>query len=292
MELRVLNYFVEASRAENISRAAAKLHVSQPAMSKQLKLLEEELGQKLFKRSNYSIKLTAEGMLFRRRAEDILDMVHKTKSEFAAMDDDISGDVHIGCAESDSFKYVAQAAKILRDAHPGIRFHIYSGNNEDLDYRLEKGLLDFAVVLQSVDAEQFDFLPLPAPDVWGVVMRKDCTLAKKKRICLSDLAGLPLIMSREGMRNEYPSWFGAEFEKLDIAVTFNLFYNAAVMVREGLGFALSIDKIAKTDKESGLCFRPLSPKLTSTLRFIWKKYQRLSPAAALLLQEMKKRYAV
>ena len=290
MELRVLRYFVEAARAGNISRAAAALHVSQPAMSKQLRALEDELGQKLFKRTNYNILLTAEGMLFRQRAEDILAMVRQTKNEFETMGGDVSGDVYIGGAESEGFCCVARAMKMVREAHPKIRFHIYSGNREDLDYRLEKGLLDFVLTLQEADAEQFDALPLPVTDEWGVIMRKDAPLAKQEQVHAADLAGLPLILSREAMREEYPAWFGEMFSHLRPAVTFNLVYNAAVMAREGLGYLLSIGGLVDVGADSELCFRPLAPRMASPLCFVWRKHRPFSPAAELLLEEMRRRY--
>ena len=291
MELRVLNYFVEAAREENISRAAAKLHVSQPAMSKQLKALEEELGKKLFKRSNYRIELTAEGQIFKRRAEDILEMVNKTKIEFDTMDEDVAGDVYIGCAESDSIKYLAHIAKNLQNKYPNIHYHIYSGNGEDLYYRLESGLLDFSATLQNVDISKYEYLTLPTPDVWGVIMRKDSPLANKKFITREDLRELPLICSREALNEEYLKWFGTEFNKYSIVLTYNLLYNASIMVREGLGYAISIDKLIDTSENSEICFRPLYPELKSELRFIWKKYQLFSSAAELFLREMKKQYS-
>ena len=287
MEIRVLQYFVEAAREKNITKAAAKLHVSQPAMSKQLKQLEEELGKKLFKRSNYHIELTVEGQLFKRRAEEILEMVHKTKIEFEMMDNDVAGDIYIGCAESDSIKYLARAAKSLQNKYKNIHYHIYSGNGEDLYYRLEAGLLDFSVTAQTVDMTKYEYLKIPSPDIWGVIMRKDSLLAQKEKITVDDLHNLSLICSREAMNEEYLQWFGNDFEKLHISVTYNLIYNAAIMVREGLGYALSFDKLADTGVDSELCFRPLYPELKSELRLIWKKYQILSPAANLFLQQFK-----
>lgn len=290
MEIRVLKYFVEAAREKNISRAASKLHVSQPAMSKQLKALEEELGKKLFKRSNHHIELTVEGQLFKRRAEEILEMVHKTKVEFEIMDNEIAGDIYIGCAESDSIKYLAKVAKSLQDKYSKIHYHIYSGNGEDLSYRLEAGLLDFSVTTQKVDIAKYDHLAIPSPDTWGVIMRKDCPLAEKEKITVEDLRGLPLICSREAMNEEYLQWFGTEFDKFNISVTYNLIYNAAIMVREGLGYAISFDKLADTGYDSEICFRPLYPELKSELQLIWKKYQLLSPAADLFLKQFRQMY--
>ena len=286
MEFRVLNYFVEAAREGNISRAAAKLHVSQPAMSKQLKALEDELGKKLFYRSNYHIELTAEGRMFKRRAEDILEMVHKTKTEFETLDNDIAGDIYIGCAESDSIKYLARVAKNLQNKYPHIHYHIYSGNGEDLYYKLDQSLLDFSVTLQNVDISKYDYLTLPTPDRWGVIMRKDSPLSQKDCVTVEDLRGLPLICSREAMNEEYLKWFGSEFNKFNVILTYNLLYNASIMVREGLGYAISLDKLVDTGSESDLCFRPLYPELKSELHFIWKKYQLFNPAAELFLREM------
>ena len=287
MEIRVLEYFAEAAREKNITKAAAKLHVSQPAMSKQLKQLEEELGKKLFKRSNYHIELTVEGQLFKRRAEEILEMIQKTKVEFEMMDNEVAGDIYIGCAESDSIKYLARAAKSLQNKYPNIHYHIYSGNGEDLYYRLEAGLLDFSVTAQTVDISKYDYLEIPSPDIWGVIMRKDSPLAQKEKVTVEDLRGLPLICSREAMNEEYLKWFGNEFEKFNISVTYNLLYNAVIMVREGLGYALSFDKLADTGDNSEVCFRPLYPELKSSLQLIWKKYHLPSPAADLFLKHFK-----
>ena len=285
MELRVLEYFVEAAREENITRAAARLHVSQPALSKQIQSLELELGHKLFNRSGRT-ELTPEGRLFLRRAEDILEMVHKTKLEFETLSDSIVGDVHIGCAESDSIKYLARAIKRLQQTYPHIRYHLCSGNCEDLLHRLDGGLLDFSVTLQSVDIAKYDSVTLPTPDVWGVLMRRDSPLAVKQSITVDDLRELPLICSREAMNDEYLQWFGGEFKKFRVVITYNLLYNAAIMVREGLGYALSLDRLADTREGSELCFRPLEPRLISTLSLIWRKDQLLSTAASIFLREM------
>ena len=254
-------------------------------------MLEDELGKKLFKRSNYHIELTNEGRIFKQRAEDILEMVHKTKIEFETMDEDIAGDIYIGCAESDSIKYLARVAKNLQNKYPHIHYHIYSGNGEDLYYRLESGLLDFSVTLQNVDISKYDYVTLPTEDIWGVIMRKDSPLADKEFITREDLRNLPLICSREALNEEYLKWFGTEFNKYSISLTYNLLYNAAIMVREGLGYAISLDKLVDTGDNSEICFRPLYPELKSKLRFIWKKYQLFNPAAELFLREIQEQYS-
>ena len=255
-------------------------------MSKQLKMLEDELQQKLFQRTNYHIQLTAEGRIFKQRAEDILEMVNKTKNEFQTMKEDITGDIYIGCAESDSIKYLARTAKHLQKKYPNIHYHIYSGNGEDLYYRLDGGLLDFSVTLQEVDISKYDYLKLPAADIWGVIMRKDSPLAQKDYITAEDLKDMPLICSREAMNNEYLKWFGSNFNKSNIVVTYNLLYNAAIMVREGLGYAISIDKLITFDDNSELCFKPLYPELKSEIKLIWTKNHLFNSAAELFLREM------
>lgn len=291
MEIRVLRYFLEAAREESITRAAARLHVSQPTLSKQLKELEEELGQKLFVRTNYSIRLTDAGMLLRKRAEDILDMVDKTTDEFRSLEEDIAGDIHIGCAESDGIKYLARCFHTLRRSYPRIRYHLHSGNTEDIAGRLDRGILDFAVIVQDVDLSKYNYLELPYTDSWGIIMRKDSPLAVKKTIQMEDLLDLPLICSRQGMIVDYPRFLGEKVDSLNVVATFNLVYNAAILVREGFGYAFSFDKLADTGADSELCFRPLSPALESKMYVIWKKYQVFSPAAELLLTEMKEQFS-
>lgn len=177
MEIRVLRYFLEVAREESITRAAKQLHISQPTLSKQLKDLESELGKKLFVRSSFSVHLTDEGMLLRKRAEDILDMVDKTAEEFKALGQVAGGNIHIGCAESEGIKHLARRIKAVQKQYPRIRVHLYSGDTDDLSERLDRGLLDFAVIAQAVDLSKYNYLKLPGTDTWGVVMRKDAPLA-------------------------------------------------------------------------------------------------------------------
>ncbi|RDB62263.1 LysR family transcriptional regulator [Gordonibacter sp. 28C] len=291
MELRVLRYFLEVAREKSMTRAAVSLHVSQPTLSKQLKELEDELGRKLFVRSNYGINLTDEGMLLRKRAEDILDMADKTAEEFRALDDIAGGDIRIGCAESDSIKHLARCFKALNERCPNVRYHLYSGDTEEVASRLDRGLLDFAIVAQDVNLSRYNHLAVPDPDVWGVVMRKDDPLAAKEAIRVDDLLDLPLICSRQALTEDLPAWFGEKLDQVNIAATINLVYNATVMVREGLGYALSFDKLANTGADSDLCFRPLEPALRTGMNIVWKQYQQFTPIARLLLDEMTSRYA-
>lgn len=288
MELRVLRYFLEVAREESVTHAAQRLHVSQPTLSRQLKDLEDELGKRLFIRSNYSVKLTEEGMLLRKRAEDILEMTDKTLAEFKALDEINGGDIHIGCAESNGIAHFIQVIKSLQEKYPRIRYHFYSSGTEAVNERLDRGLLDFAIIVQEVDLSKYNYLKIPTYDQWGLIMRKDCPLAKHSCIHLNDLMDIPLILSRQAMGEEMPKWFGEMQDKLNIVATYDLLFNTSIMVRENLGYALGFDGLVNTGTDSDLCFRPLEPSLLSPMYIIWKKYQVFSPVASLLLGELKK----
>ncbi len=295
MELRVLRYFLTIAREGSITNAANVLHVTQPTLSRQIHDLEEELGQRLFVRGSRNMSLTAEGMILRKRAEEIISMVDKTEAEFHSMSNVVSGDIYIGGGETEAVKLIAQIVCELRSAYPEIHYHLYSGNAEDVTERLDKGLLDFGLLIQPADISKYDYLNIPAKDTWGVIMRKDSSLAEKETIRKEDLLNVPLICSRqviskERHRNEFAEWFGEDFDKLDIVTTFNLVYNAAIMVEAGVGYAITIDKIANTTESSSLCFRPLRPQLDSGLNVIWKKNQVFSAAAELFLEKLREHF--
>ena len=296
MEIRVLRYFLAIAREGSITGAANFLHVTQPTLSRQIHDLEEELGQKLFTRGSHNMTLTAEGMILRKRAEEIISMVDKTEAEFISMEHIVGGDIYIGGGETEAIKLVARIAKKLRETYPAIHYHLYSGNAEDVTERLDKGLLDFGILIQPANISKYDYLNIPAKDTWGVVMRKDSPLAEKETIRREDLLDVPLICSRQVMlrersHNEFIAWFGDDFDKLNVVTTFNLFYNAAIMVDSGMGYAISLDKLANTSEESNLCFRPLEPKLESGLNIVWKKYQVFSSAAGLFLERLRESFA-
>ncbi|ADU21280.1 LysR family transcriptional regulator [Ruminococcus albus] len=295
MEIRVLRYFLTIAREGSITSAAEQLHITQPTLSRQIKDLEDELGQKLFHRSSHSMKLTQEGFILRQRAEEIVAMVDKTSAEFLSMDKPLAGDIYIGGGETLAVSLIADLIAELRKEYPDIRYHLYSGNEADVTEHLDRGLLDFGILVQPADLTKYDCIHLPAEDIWGVVMRKDAPLARKKKITRADLLDLPLIMSRQVLvtkskGNDFIDWFGEDFDKLNIVTTFNLMYNAALMVKAGVGYAVSIDGIVNTDSESDLCFRPLMPKMTSGLDLIWKKYQAFSPAAEMFLDRLQERF--
>lgn len=287
MELRVLQYFMAVAREQSISAAAESLHLSQPTLSTQLKALEEELGKQLLIRGSKGsrkVTLTEEGMLLRKRAEEILELVKKTENEIAAEEETIVGEVCIGAGETQNVRLFARAAKKLRERYPHIRYHIRSGNAEFVLEHLEKGLIDFGLLYGAADPQKYDFLPLPAADRWGVLMRRDAPLAQKETIAPQDLWEEPLILSGEQQGNQDTlRWLGRDLSRLHIAATYNLLYNASLLVSEGVGYALCFEGLVNTDGESDLCFRPLSPPMASAACIVWKKYQVFPRAARAFL---------
>lgn len=295
MEIRVLRYFLAVAREGSITKAANSLHLTQPTLTRQLQDLEKELKQRLLMRGKHKVTLTPEGLILQKRAQEIVDMVEKTEAEFQSISDTISGDIYIGGGETDSMKYVAEIIKEIQEDYPAIKFHLYSGNAEDVMEKLDRGLLDFGILIQPVDLSRYDHLELPERDTWGVIMRSDSPLAEKNEITLNDLVEIPLLASRQ-MSPKYSKdsgfldWFGDKYNDLNIAATYNLIFNAAIMVKAGVGVAVTLDKLADTSKESGVCFRPLSPKLESGLDIVWKKNQVFSPAAKLFWERLKERF--
>ncbi len=290
MELRVLQYFLAVAREQSIVRAAESLHLSQPTLSTQIKAMEEELGKQLLIRGtkgSRKVTLTEEGMILRKRAEEILNLVRKTEREISLSDEVIVGDIYIGAGETDAVRFIAKAAKELNKTHPGIHYHIASGNAEYVLEQLEKGLIDFGIVFGAVDHTKYNAIPLSYKDTWGVLMRKDSPLARKKCITPEELWEKPLIISRQDDNDgALTAWVKRELSELEIVATYNLLFNASLMVEEGLGYAIGFDKIINTSGNSSLCFRPLSPKRESSMHIIWKKYQVFSKASEKFLQEL------
>ena len=282
MEIRTLRYFLAVAREENMTRAAELLHVTQPTLSKQLKSLEEELGKKLFIRHSFSIKLTEEGVLLRNRAEDLVGMADRIEKEFISLDDITGGDLYFGLAESYQISLLAREINTFKQDYPDLRYHITSGDTEQVAEKLDKGLLDFAVLAEIPDASKYDSLVFPEADIWGVVMPSDSPLAKKKAIRVDDLIGLPLFCSGQGWEKDIPGWAKDKMEQLHLEGSFRLSYNASIFAKEHLGYLLTFDKLVDTSADSGLVFRPLTPKLETNLYLIWKKYQVFSPIADIL----------
>ena len=279
MEIRHLRYFLAVAREENMTRASEMLHVSQPTLSKTLKLLEEELGKKLFTRKSFSIKLTDEGLLLRDRAADLVAMADKIEQEFVSLDDLTGGDIYFGLAESYQIRHLARQIKEFKAIYPDLRYHITSGDTEQVTEKLDKGLLDFAVLCETPDPEKYDYVEFPENDVWGVVMRRDHPLAANDCILLDDLIGQPLFCSEQSWNYEIKEWAGERWHELDLAGTFRLSYNGSMFALEGLGLLLTFRHLIDCSPESGLAFIPLEPVQETRLYLIRNKYGTFTPIA-------------
>lgn len=290
MELRVLQYFLAVAREQSIVHAAESLHLSQPTLSTQIKNMEEELGKQLLIRGtkgSRKVLLTDEGMILKKRAEEILDLVKKAEDEITLSDSVIMGDIYIGTGETDAVRMIAKAAKELQNAYPGIHYHISSGNADFVMEQLDKGLIDFGIIFGGVDPAKYKSLKLPTKDVWGVLMRSDSKLAGQKSISPEDLWDKPLIVSRQrNQGGELEKWLKCDMSRLNIVATYNLLFNASLMVDEGMGYAIGFDKIINTAGSGGLCFRPLRPNIEIEMSMIWKKYQIFSKAAEKFMEKI------
>lgn len=290
MEIRVLRYFMEIAREENMTKAAERLHISQSALSKEIKKLEGELGHPLFIRTNKNMHLNDEGMLLRKRAGDILEMVDKTVEEFSQLNSITGGEIRIGCAESIQIKYLANVIKSFKKKYPNFIFHIFSGDTDPVAERLDKGLLDIAVIVEPPNLSKYNYLPVPESDKWGVIMRRDSPLAEKSELTFDDICGLPLFTSEQSIKVDFSRWCEENIEKLNIVGTFNLAFNGSIFVKEGLGYLLTFEHLIDTSEKSGLCFRPIIPILETKMYIIWKKYQIFSPIAELFLKKLKEEF--
>ena len=279
MEFRVLKYFLMVAREENITKAAALLHLTQPTLSRQLMQLEEELGVKLFHRSKHSIILTEDGMLLKRRAQEIVSLSDKTVQELSHKEDVLSGEIAIGCGETKNMLFLSEQIKKFRQKYPLVQFSIHSAIADDIKERIEKGILDIGLLMEPVDVGKYEFIRMPQKEKWGILVRKDSELAAKESINPKDLTNVPLIMvKRELVKNELASWFGDYYEGLQIAATYNLILNAASMVERGVGVALCFDLGAAFYED--LCFIPLAPTLETGSVLVWKKNQTLGAATS------------
>ena len=288
MDIRVLQYFLAVAREESITRAAETLHMTQPPLSRQLKDLEEEVGRQLLIRGSKKVTLTEDGMLLRKRAEEMIALMEKTKSELSSSDENISGEIHMGSGETEAVSTIAAVAKNLQKEHPLIRYHIYSGDAEHIVDRLDKGLIDFGLLVEPFDISKYDFIRLPVKDTWGVLMRKDSPLAEKESICAEDLWDKPLIISHQtAISDDMTAWLRKDVSQLNIVATYDLLYNASRFVKMGFGYAIALDKLINTSGDSNLCFRPLYPVSEAGLCIVWKKYQVFSRAAEKFMQKLR-----
>lgn len=285
MELRILSYFLTVAREENITRAAQLLHITQPTLSRQLMQLEEELGVKLFTRSNHSIIMTDDGMLLKRRAQEIVSLAEKTIQDFSDTKN-ISGEIGIGSGELCCFKYVAEIISAFQKQHPLVHFDIHSANADSIKDIIEKGLLDIGLLLEPVNIGKYDFIHVPGEEIWGALVHEDSPLAEKSFITPSDLLNEKIIMTQRAIvQNAIASWFGVDYEKLNIISTFNLVSNAAIMVREKMGVVICLDLNCKY---RDVKFIPFEPMLTAKTVLVWKKNQMVSAATKAFIDFAKK----
>lgn len=288
MEIRVLRYFLAVAREEGINRAAEVLHITQPTLSRQLSQLEEEVGVKLFHRGAKKITLTNEGILLRRRAEEILSLVDRTEQELMEQDELVEGRVVIGGGELAAMQVLPEIIETFHETYPLVSFDLFTGNADMVKEQMEKGLIDIGVLLEPIDMEKFDFIRLKGKERWVVLMRPDDPLAEKGTVSAKDLENMPLILpSRMNVQNELTNWLGSAFSERQVLFTSNLSTNGAMMVQRGLAYSIVVEGAAPFWSKDKIVSRPLLPELTANSVFAWKKQQPFSAAASRFIEHLK-----
>ncbi len=288
METRVLRYFLTVVREESITKAAEVLHITQPTLSRQLAQLEDEIGVKLFSRGTRKITLTSQGLLLRRRAEEIVELVDKAEKELMEQEEMIEGTIAMGCGELAAVRLLPDLFASFSNKYPNVNYDLYTANADQVKERMDRGLIDIGLLLEPVDIDKYDFIRLDIKERWVVVMRSDDPLAVKDYVSATDLEKLPIIIARRpSVRNELANWFGNSFKNLHILFTSNMSTNAALMVQGGLGYALVIEGSLPFWDKSRICYRPLSPELTGTTVFAWKRDQPFSLATSKFIRHAK-----
>lgn len=290
MELKTLRYFLAVADEQNLTKAAEALYMTQPALSRQMIALENELGVQLYSRGSRTISLTKSGQRLRERAREIVELADLTSREFAASEEEVAGCVAIGAGESFTSVSVARAAALLRERCPGITYRLRSGNAPDLLADLDAGLLDFCLLIQPVDISHYQSCRASERDTWGLIMGKDNPLATKECVTREDLLGEPLIFSEQNtesspLNQAFLDWFGPGFERLNIVATYNLASNATLFAAQGFGSIVALTNQLRVDEAQHLTFRPFAPLLQADSHLVWKKNRPLSPAAAEFLRE-------
>ncbi|MFV0394598.1 MAG: LysR family transcriptional regulator [Coprobacillaceae bacterium] len=288
MEVRVLRYFLMIVQEQNITKAARLLHITQPTLSRQMMQLEEQLGVTLFVRKKNNIVLTDEGMLLKRRAEEIVDLVNKTEKELLIEEKQLAGEIFIGAAETKSMHNLASIMKEVSNAYPLITYNTYSGNADDIKDRIDKGLIDVGLLTEPVDINKYEFIRLPEKERWGILLPKTSPLAKKDFITPEDLMDKPLLISQRFLvQNEIINWLQMDSNHLHIVGTYNLIYNAAVMVEHNIGFAVCLESLINSNEETNTCFKLFYPKLETGSVLVWKKNQIFSPVTSKFIEMIK-----
>ena len=289
MEIRTLQYFLTIAREKNISKAAEYLHMTQPTLSRQMKELEEQLGKQLFTRGNRQISLTDEGMILKKRAEEIISIVERAEAEVRANEELLTGDIHVGCTEKIGLKHIAQSLALMQEKHPFVRVHIKYGSTEDISSQIEKAELDFGIVIEPVDFMKYDYLKIPHSHTWGVLMSQDSPLAQLKHITADDLRQLPLLCpSQELVKNEIAGWVGGNQRKLNIVGTYHFPFALSSLVKESHLYALCFEQ-SFDDAMDNVCFRPLTPAIEENMVFIWRKYQVFSKPIEIFMNMLKEK---
>lgn len=287
IETRLLQYFLAVAEEQSITRAANYLHITQPTLSKQMMDLEEQLGRQLFLRGKKKITLTEDGLYLRGRAAEIISLMEKTENDFRENEQNISGDIHIGCGEYQSSLAIMKVIRDITRDYPDIHFHLFSSNADTILERLDKGLLDIGFLLEPEITPRYDYQRLPLTETWGVLMPNNAPLAKKERLTLDDLSGIPMIVpSQTSNSNRFEQLFSEYQLSLDIVSTYNLIYNASLMVQADIGYALCIGGLIPPSPEHNLIFCPFEPAITSNVYLFTKKYQVFSKATRLFLSRL------
>lgn len=292
MDVRILKYFLAVAQAQNITRAAKELHTSQSNLSRQLATFEADIGKKLINRGSRKITLTDEGLFLRKRAQEIVDLVDRTSADLVNFDNDVTGDVYLAAAETPAIRLLADVMLEIQHQHAQIKFDIFSGSTIEVVERLDTGLVDFGVLVEPVDLQKYDYLRLPVKDTWGVLMPANSSLAQKTAIKPADIRDKPILASRQLLdSNVLSGWLGLNPHELNLVATFNLINSPAMMIERGMGYAFTFSNLINTTGESNLCFRPLMPKLATSLYLVWKKHQIMTPASKTFLKQLRVKLA-
>lgn len=287
IETRLLQYFLAVAEEQSITRAANYLHITQPTLSKQMMDLEEQLGRQLFLRGKKKITLTEDGLYLRGRATEIISLMEKTENDFRENEQNISGDIHIGCGEYQNSLAIMKVIRDITRDYPDIHFHLFSSNADTILERLDKGLLDIGFLLEPEITPRYDYQRLPLTETWGILMPNNAPLAKKERLTLEDLSGIPMIVpSQTSNSNRFEQLFSEYQLSLDIVSTYNLIYNASLMVQADIGYALCIGGLIPPSPEHNLIFCPFEPAITSNVYLFTKKYQVFSKATRLFISRL------
>lgn len=288
MELRVLQYFLAVTREQSILKAAESLNLSQPTLSRQIRDMEAELGKQLFVRGARRITLTEEGMILRKRAEEIFELVKKAEDEIALAEEPVAGDITVGGGETVGMELLVQTAQTLRQTYPQVYLHVFSGDKCSVLEQLDRGLIDFGVVFGDFDQSKYEYAETGFSERYGVLMRRDDPLAEKEEIKPDDLWGRPIIVSRQAICDQsVTDILGCGEDDLNIVGSFNLLYNGSLMVEAGMGYAIAFDKIVNVTGDSRLCFRPLTQASPVPMYVVWKKYQIITKAAEKFLEQLR-----